>query len=348
MWQHEITKPIPLLNEKGELTQAGWARKPYPIYDRSAVKASALRLKEWDYYLVANDRFALALTVADNGYMGLDSISLLDFETGRQITKSPMRALPLGHTGLPASADRGVTASSGKGYGLTFLHTDGKELGPARQLVFQMDNFWEGKTIQGSVTLFAQPEESMVICTPFDKPGHFYYNRKINCLRASGTVELGEETYRFDPAESFAVLDWGRGVWTYKNTWYWSSASGLAEGESFGFNLGYGFGNCSAATENALIFGGKIHKLSHVKFHIPGKPGREDWLSPWTFTSDNGRLEMEFLPILDRAARTDLKVLKSDQHQVFGRFTGRAVLDDGRVLEFRDLTGFAEKVVNKW
>ena len=56
MWQHEITQPIPLLNEKGELTQAGWARKPYPIYDRSAVKASALRLKEWDYYLVANDR----------------------------------------------------------------------------------------------------------------------------------------------------------------------------------------------------------------------------------------------------------------------------------------------------
>ena len=37
-------------------------------------------LKEWDYYLVSNGRFALALTIADNGYMGLDSISLLDLE----------------------------------------------------------------------------------------------------------------------------------------------------------------------------------------------------------------------------------------------------------------------------
>ncbi|MCF2661447.1 DUF2804 domain-containing protein [Pseudoflavonifractor phocaeensis] len=348
MWQHEITQPIPLLNEKGELTQAGWARKPYPVYDRNAVKVSALRVKEWDYYLISNGRFALALTVADNGYMGLDSVSLLDFVTGRQVTRSPMRVLPLGHTGLPDSADRGVTASSGKGYGLTFLHTDGEKLGPARQLVFRMEDFWEGKTIRGSVTLFDQPDESVVTCTPFDKPGHFYYNRKINCLRASGQVELGEETYTFCPEDSFAVLDWGRGVWTYRNTWYWSSASGLAEGAPFGFNLGYGFGNGSAATENALIFGGKVHKLSHVKFHIPGKPGREDWLSPWTFTSDNGRLEMEFSPILDRAACTDLKILKSDQHQVFGRFTGRAVLDGGRVLEFRDLTGFAEKVVNRW
>ena len=154
MWQHEITKTIPLLSEKGELTQAGWARQPYPVYERKAIKASPLRIKEWDYYLIANDRFALALTVADNGYMGLDSVSWMDFQEGWQVTKSPMRVLPLGHTGLPASADRGTTASSGKGYGLTFLHTDGKQLGPTRQLVFQMEHFREDRTIQGSVTLW--------------------------------------------------------------------------------------------------------------------------------------------------------------------------------------------------
>ena len=106
--------------------------------------------------------------------------------------------------------------------------------------------------------------------------------------------------------------------------------------------------NTSAATENILVYDGKVHKLSHVKFHIPGRPGREDFLSPWTFTSDDGRFEMEFVPILDRASCTDFKVLKSDQHQVFGRFTGKAVLDDGRVVEVRDFLGFAEKVMNKW
>ena len=72
----------------------------------------------------------------------------------------------------------------------------------------------------------------MVICTPFEKPAHFYYNQKINCMRAEGTVRIGGEEYRFDPKDSFAVLDWGRGVWTYHNTWYWGSASGLAEGWS--------------------------------------------------------------------------------------------------------------------
>lgn len=188
----------------------------------------------------------------------------------------------------------------------------------------------------------------MVICTPFGKEGHFYYNQKINCMRAKGKVELCGETYTFEPDSSFGVLDWGRGVWTYHNTWYWGSASGLVDGVDFGFNIGYGFGDTSAATENMLFYAGKAHKLSKVKFCIPMKNGKEDYLKPWKFTSDDGRFEMDFAPIIDRASNTDFKVLKSDQHQVFGKFNGTATLDDGTVLQVRDLLGFAEKVENKW
>ena len=188
----------------------------------------------------------------------------------------------------------------------------------------------------------------MVICTPFDKPGHFYYNQKINCMRACGEVTVGETVYPFDPTDSFAVLDWGRGVWTYHNTWYWGSASGLVNGVPFGFNIGYGFGDTSAATENMLFYNGKAHKLSQVTFNIPGLPGKEDFLSPWTFTSDDGRFEMDFEPIMDRASCTDVKLIKSDQHQVFGYFSGTAVLDDGTQIELDRFLGFAEKVENKW
>jgi len=54
------------------------------------------------------------------------------------------------------------------------------------------------------------------------------------------------------------------------------------------------------------------------------------------------------VPILDRASCTDVKLILSDQHQVFGRFTGKAILDDGTVIELKDFIGFAEKVHNKW
>jgi hypothetical protein len=342
--QHEITEAIPLLDEQGNLTQAGYAKRLLPVYDRKKVKGGLTRLKEWDYYYVGNGRFGVALTIADNSYMGLDSISFLSFEREPwQVTKSPMRLLPMGRTGLPATSEAGLSAISGQGYALLFRVGEGK-----RMLTAHMEKFRDGSPIDVHLELTDEPEESMVICTPFPKQGHFYFNQKINCLRASGTVTIGDEVYDFDPAESFGVLDWGRGVWTYHNTWYWGSASGLVGDVPFGFNIGYGFGDTSQATENMVFYNGKAHKLSRVTFHIPTKDGREDYLSPWTFTSDDGRFEMRFEPVLDRAACTSAGVIKSDQHQVFGRFTGTAVLDDGTRIGVSDLMGFAEKVENKW
>ena len=340
--QHEITRPLPLLDRNGNLTEPGYARSLLPVYRRADIRAGKTRIKEWDYYLVSNGRFALALTIADNSYMGLDSVSLLDLEAGWEITNSPMCLLPMGKIGLPETSRSGSVEHGGKKYRIRFQNNgDGR-----RVLTAQMENFGPDGAIRAEVTLTDEPQESMVICTPFDKPAHFYFNQKINCMRASGTVTYGGRSYVFDPAESFAVLDWGRGVWTYHNTWYWGSASYQVDGFPFGWNIGYGFGNCAAATENMLFYNGKAHKLSRVFFHIPGD--EKDFLSPWHFSSDDGRFEMDFVPALDRASCTDLKLIKSDQHQVFGRFTGKAVLDDGKVIEVRDFPGFAEKVENKW
>lgn len=342
--QYEITKAIPLLKEDGDLTQPGFARKLLPVYDRSKVKGGIMRLKEWDYYYVGNDRFGIALTIADNSYMGFDAISFMNFEGKTwQINQSSMSLFPMGKRNLPPSSTSGISASAGKGYTMRFVVEEGK-----RTLTAHMDNFREKEAIDVEITLTQEPEESMVICTPFEKKAHFYYNQKINCMRAKGTVKIGEECFTFEPDTAFGLLDWGRGVWTYENTWYWGSASGIVDGADFGFNIGYGFGDTTAATENMLFYNGKSHKLSQVTFHIPMKNGAEDYMSPWKFSSDDGRFEMDFVPVLDRHTCADVKVIISDQHQVFGRFTGTAVLDDGTKVEIRDLMGFAEKVRNKW
>ena len=57
---------------------------------------------------------------------------------------------------------------------------------------------------------------------------------------------------------------------------------------------------------------------------------------------------MDFVPIIDRAARMDVKLICSDQHQVFGRMSGTAVLDDGTKVVLNDFLCFAEKVHNKY
>ena len=340
--QHEITKAARLLDKNGNIAEPGFAKKLLPVYDRKDIKAGKLRIKEWDYYLINNGRFALALTIDNNGYMNMDSVSLLDFEEGWEITTSPMKFFPGKDPSFPATSAKGAISISGKGHWSKF-DNDGSG---TRHLYGHMDKFGPKGAIDFDVVLTDEPEESMVICTPFEKKAHFYYNQKINCMRAKGTAVYGGRTYEFDPSESFAVLDWGRGVWTYHNTWYWGSASYQVDGVPFGWNIGYGFGDTSAASENMLFYNGKAHKISQVKFNIPG--GEKDFMSPWTFTSDDGRFEMDFVPVLDRASCTDVKLIKSDQHQVFGKFTGKAILDDGKVIEIKDFPGFAEKVENKW
>ena len=342
--QHEILNRHPLLDEKGHLIETGYARKLILDYDRKAIRANSLRIKEWDYYLIYNDDFAVALTVDDNSYMALDSISLIDFRIPWEHTNSPMKVMTMGNRNFPASSDTGDVKGEGKGYKIEFIN-DEKE----RILNFEMDRFLDDKSIKGSITLEKKDDDSMVIVTPYkESKVHFYYNQKINCMPASGKVCFDGKEYEFRKENSFGTLDWGRGVWTYKNTWYWGSASGMVNGKRFGFNIGYGFGDTSAASENMLFYDGRAHKLSQVTFNIPMKDGREDYLSDWTFTSDDGRFEMDFHPILDRAANTDFVILGSDQHQVFGRFSGKAKLDDGTVLELKDFLGFAEKVSNKW
>ena len=70
MNQHEITERRPLLDASGNLTEPGYAKSLLPVYRRGDIKANKLRIKEWDYYCINNGHFALALTIADNSYMG--------------------------------------------------------------------------------------------------------------------------------------------------------------------------------------------------------------------------------------------------------------------------------------
>lgn len=321
--------------------EAGYATQLIKRYDRRRVKAPAWRIKEWDYYLIASDYAALALTVSDNGYLGLDSVSIIDFEEKSERTVDRMQLFPMGRKGLPSHSAEGVVRARGKGYELTF-RCDGAQ----RHLYGHIYDFGPEKTpLLFDVILTEHSGDSMVIATPFRrKPRHFYYNQKINCLPADGRVIYGDREYLFSPASSFAVLDWGRGVWPWVNTWYWASASGIVQGQLFGMNLGYGFGDTSAATENMLFYGGVAHKLGEVLFEIPGSKRRPDFLRPWRVRDTQGRMDLTFEPILDRAAKNSALVVKTDQHQVFGRFSGPVTLDSGQVLSLNGLIGFAEKV----
>ena len=340
MEQNEL-KAGPLLDEDGNLIEAGFATSLIKDYDRSEIKAPASRIKEWDYYYVGNSSFGIALTIADNSYMALYSVSFLDLANNKSYTRSFMKLFTHGKTKLPSTSVIGNVKVEGNGYLLDFQN-DGQK----RTIQCGISNLAKNMSFECNFTLEVTNPYSMVIATPFNKRARFYYNQKINCLKAKGNCVFNGTEYSLD--DCYGVLDWGRGVWTYKNTWYWSSASGMVDGEPFGFNLGYGFGDTSKATENMLFVGQNYYKLNDVTFEIPvDNDGKDDYLKPWRFTSSDGAIDLYFNPVHDRYANMNLIVLKSLQHQVFGLFSGTFKAGN-KVFEIKDFPGFAEKVTNKW
>ncbi len=342
--QHEITKPLDLLDENGLISEPGYATKLLWKYDRNKIKASWFRIKEWDYYYILNEDYGITFTISDLGYISLVAVAWLDFQTNTFTQLDTMKFFPKGKTGFPPTSEEGTIAYSDKKIKLSF-----ETAGDKRILTVECPDFLNRKGekgLKGKLTLSQDPAmDTMVIASSWkEKPTAFYYNQKITCMAAEGEVTIGGHRYKFTPESSFAGLDWGRGNWTYKNRWYWGSASGLLNGELFGWNIGYGFSDRSAASENMVFYKGKAHKLDEVTFHID----TSDYMKPWTFSSNDGRFEMRFEPLVDRYASTNFIVLKSVQHQVFGRFTGFVILDNGEMLEVKNFLGFAEDVLNIW
>jgi hypothetical protein len=348
--EHRISGPGPLLDANGRLREPGWSDSLVLGYDRRAVRSPAWRIKEWDYYCVLARDYGISLTVADNGYMGLLSATVFDFGSARETSDSVMTAFPMGRWSLPSTSAAGLTEVSAGGASMSFVAAEG-----SRQLAFSWPGFGARAGLQGEICLREEPgRASMAIATPFRRPKRgFYYNQKVNCQSARGGFRFDGREYPLDPSlpgGAFGVLDWGRGVWPWSNSWLWGSASGLARREdsdrldSFGFNIGYGFGDTSAASENMVFFAGAAHKIGRLTISLD----EGDFLKPWRAVSEDGRLDLTLDPILDRASKTDLGLLASIQHQVFGSWRGYAILDDGSRVDIEGLRGFCEKVVNRW
>lgn len=347
---HEILTKQPLLNEDGSLRECGWARSQLQIYDRKAVRAPKFRIKEWDYYLVMGQGFGVAFTISDDGYIGLQSVSLLNFEENWEHTETILNVFPMGKFHLPSNAGVGETVYEDKRLQMKFSVKQEADGSLTRTIDCRFENFYKEKPFRCLISLCQPPADNMVISIPWkEKKKAFYYNQKTNCMRASGYAEYDGKRYEFRPETDFGTLDWGRGVWTYDNTWYWGNGNCIWNGHTVGFNIGYGFGDNSAASENVIVFDGKVHKLDDVTFGIPlDEKGKEDYMSPWKITSSDGRFEMDFVPVLDRAARINACIVESDQHQVFGKMSGKAILDDRTEVEIKDCLCFAEKVHNRY
>jgi hypothetical protein len=341
--QKQILSVGDLLDARGRLAASGWAKQPLLRYDRSRVGASPLRIKEWDYYEVVNPEYGIVLLVYDIGYQGRAVVKWMDFRAGTFEEHGPMLWLPRGGMGLPASSEAGdVVFRQGDVRWECRRSDDG-----VRNFEFAFPDFRGGAGLSGKMVL-TQPRgrDSMVNAIPFRRATQFVYAQKINCMVPDGRVKIGGGEYRFSPDNhSHGCLDWSRAVFPYHVEWRWCTASGVVGGVPFGLNIDYGFGTESS---KSMIFHDNVgHHLDKPRCTF----NRADPMKAWTFTDDDGRVDLTLKPVCIERGGTNFAVLRMSLLKVYGFFTGRARLDDGRGIEIREsdrLFGSAEAVENYW
>lgn len=342
--QTEYTAPTKMFGDDGTLLCPGWARKNVFDYDRTKVQPQ-MRGKEWDFYQLGNENYMVQISFANISIGGYASATLVDLKAGKIL--GTQMALFLGGKNKYVLPPKGDVVNNVKfAFGGAELEFDTKET--SRTLYFKMKNI----ECNFQMDIFPDHEDITTVLPFANKPTRFFMTTKQNSMPCAGTFKLGDKVYEFSKDDTFCVLDWGRVNTPYKMIWYWGNGSGyIADKEGkkhvFGFEITWGIGDEANATETCIFYDGKAHKFGAVDVEVFPKPDK--YMESWHFVSEDGRFDMTMKPYYDHHSDMNvLNLLRMHSHQVHGLWSGTATLDDGTVLEIKDMYAFCEYVENKW
>jgi hypothetical protein len=334
----ELTEPVLECTLGGRLNRAaiGWSRRPL---HRCNLSGHWPRKKRWDYWCVTTDTHLLSLTFANVDYLSVLNVGLLDYATRTLVEKSLVLPLGLGPV-LPQTVGGGDMRFAGMGLCLEILE---EAAGTRLRGSFTKP----GVTFAADV-LVALPagHETLNVVIPWSDRC-FQFTSKHNTRPARGSVVLNGRTYAFGPQNhAFGCLDYGRGIWPYRTTWNWASASGMQSRHTVGLNLGGQWTDGTGMTENGLCIDGRLHKLSEELLFTYD---RTDFMAPWRIrTPLSPRVDLTFTPFFVKQGALNLLLLATEIHVGFGHFNGHVVTDDGERIEIRALMGWSEEHRARW
>lgn len=266
------------------------------------------RRKRWNHWCITTPRWMLALTQASIDYLGYGAAYFLDLDSGQAAEHSQLR--PFAHgCRLPNQPVHGHEFHHAR------LHMRVDEYpGRARITVSAPDIGGQALHVALDIQRPAHLE-SVNLVAPLG-PSSFHATCRQLGLPSTGSVQLGKRQYSCEPGQSFAAMDFGRGVWPLHS--HWTRAAFAAPGGIAG-NFGSGWTEYSGLSENALWFGGE---LQHLDAPVQIEQSPHSVLAPWRLNSGDDRVELTFTPRQRHQACPRLGPFFADTQQWFGHFNG--------------------------
>lgn len=304
--------------------------------DKPASRAARhFHYKQFQYFGVVSDELLLGCALADTAWLGMAFFYIFEPASGRlreYSWRSPLaRALTL--------SDSPVQGESLYHQGSTRIAMGYRDTGDGLR-----------KTLSVALpdldleVVMDEPRDyrPMSLCTRAGKSGWVYAN-KVAGRPVSGQLRRDGHTLELADLGAGGHHDFSAGYMRRETFWNWACLSGRADGHWLGLNLSCGV-NETSHTENCLWLDDELIKVDLARFGYD----RDDLMAPWTVTSADGRVRLEFLPEGRHRERLDLALFASNFNQIFGRFRGEIRGPGDTRLEVDNLYGFVEEQYAKW
>jgi hypothetical protein len=333
---NEITQEVPLCLPGGTLNPAarGWSRHPL---HRCNLEGRFLRKKRWDYWCIMGDRFLISATIADVDYAALGSVYLLEYETQRFAELNMTRFFGA-RPEMPQKVGGDIRFDHPR------LRLRLETQGEVVRISAESPRFG-GLPLNAEITIRRPAgHETLNVVVPWNERT-FQFTSKQQCLPAEGTVRWGGDTLTFAPGTAYACLDYGRGIWPYRTTWNWAAFSGRSASGVVGANMGAKWTDGTGMNENGVVLDGRLHKIfEDIQFEYDPRA----FIKPWRMrTVESDAVDLTFTPFYDKITRTNLLVLRSEVHQLFGHYTGTLRFGPQSVA-IENIPGWAEEQRARW
>lgn len=332
--EKELTAPVPLaINGAFNPASHGWARQP-GVIDTSMIASTWSgwgRNKRWEYWCIITPDHIIAVVAASIDFICPLEVWIFDRKTNETIVGANAIGLP-GSSQLAPTAETGPTRAKAGGIKIDIDEEVGGTRIKATAPRVELD----------ILASLPKGHERLAVVVPWSD-NLYQFTLKDVSRPASGSFTVDGKKYDI-PKGSWAILDHGRGRWPHDIEWNWAAGSGrLSDGRVVGLQMGAQWTDNTGSTENAVLVGTTLHKISdNLEFTYD----KTNFLSPWHVKG--GGLEATLTPFFNKHSEAGASILLGNRaDQVFGIWKGK--FDTGKeVVEFDNVVGFAEDVHQLW
>ncbi|MCL1138378.1 DUF2804 domain-containing protein [Shewanella pneumatophori] len=319
----------------GPVTQLGIEQfKYFNEMDNPASKwAKYFDYKQFQFVSIVTPHYVIGVALADIRYVGSAFCYLYDIKQNQLIESNWLKPFGLGYQSAESPMQGIGKISSGKG-SIAFVINEGA---------------WQLKldTLGIEADLSLQPQAlslPMAMCNPTGYNG-WTYTQKHNGLALKGSLVINHEPQPLQRAT--AGYDFSAGYMRRDTSWRWASINCISEQGTIGLNLAAGV-NETGCHENVFWHNGERHLLGAVHFQFTRPRGKDSSTGQWRIYSDNGQVELSFMPKNCRQEKLNLGVLKSNFRQYIGYFDGYIIDSFGEEHRLNRVLGLTEDHFARW